>query len=46
VTVAMLETARKRLRALVKLIEKGQKKIVYTNFEDELGDETGLTCRQ
>ncbi|MDR6469416.1 type I restriction enzyme R subunit [Paraburkholderia graminis] len=38
VTVPMLETVRRRLRALVKLIPKGQKKIVYTNFADELGD--------
>lgn len=40
VTVPMLETARKKLRALVKLIEKGKKKIVYTDFEDEFGEET------
>ncbi|MGF6303114.1 type I site-specific restriction endonuclease [Paraburkholderia sp. WC7.3d] len=38
VTVPMLETVRRRLRALVKLIPKGQKKIVYTDFEDELGE--------
>lgn len=38
VTVPMLEAVRRRLRALVKLIPKGQKKIVYTNFADELGD--------
>lgn len=38
VTVPMLETVRRRLRALIKLIPKGQKKIVYTDFEDELGD--------
>ena len=37
VTVPMLETVRRRLRALVKLIPKGQKKLVYTDFEDELG---------
>ena len=46
VTVAMLETARKRLRALVKLIEKGKKNVVYTNFEDELGDETAIDLPQ
>jgi len=40
VTVGMLENARKRLRALVKLIEKSRKKVVYTDFEDELGSET------
>lgn len=42
VTVPMLESARKKLRALVKLIEKAKKKVVYTNFEDELGDETSI----
>lgn len=39
VTVPMLETARKRLRALVKLIEKSQRKPVYTDFADLLGVE-------
>jgi type I restriction enzyme R subunit len=38
VTLPLLELARRRLRALVKLIPKGQKKIVYTDFEDALGD--------
>ena len=38
VTVAMLEAARKKLRALVKLIEKAKKVVVYTDFEDELGE--------
>ena len=38
VTVPMLETARKRLRALVKLLPKGEKKVVYTDFEDEVGE--------
>lgn len=38
VTIAMLEAARKKLRALVKLIEKRKKNIVYTDFEDELGE--------
>lgn len=42
VTVPMLENARKRLRALVKLIDKADRKIVYTDFEDELGDETAV----
>lgn len=39
VTAAMLETARKRLRALVKLIEKAKRQLVYTDFEDLMGDE-------
>lgn len=37
VTIAMLESARKKLRALVKLIEKSKKNIVYTAFPDEIG---------
>ncbi|WP_348230867.1 hypothetical protein [Trichocoleus desertorum] len=40
VTVPMLERARKRLRALVRLIEKIQRQPIYTDFEDELGPET------
>ena len=36
-----MTNARKRLRALVKLIEKSKKKVVYTDFIDELG--TGTT---
>jgi len=42
VTVAMLEAARKKLRALVKLIEKSKKNVVYTDFEDELGESTTI----
>lgn len=38
VTVPMLETVRRKLRALVKLIPKGQKLVVYTHFEDEIGE--------
>ncbi len=40
VTVPMLETVRKRLRGLVKLMPKHQKQPIYTDFEDELGAET------
>jgi type I restriction enzyme, R subunit len=40
VTLGMLENARKRLRLLVKLIEKSKKRVVYTDFIDELGTET------
>jgi type I restriction enzyme R subunit len=39
VTVPMLEVARKRLRSLVKLIEKKLRKQLVTDFEDEMGDE-------
>ena len=42
VTVVMLEVARKRLRLLVKLIEKKNRKTIYTDFEDELGEESGV----
>ena len=37
VTTPMLETVRRRLRALVKLIDKQQRKPIYTDFEDEIG---------
>lgn len=40
VTLPMLENVRRRLRALIRLIPKGKKIIVYTDFEDELGDTT------
>ena len=36
----MLETVRVRLRDLIKLIEPGERKIVYTDFEDEIGGAT------
>jgi len=39
VTVPMLENVRKRLRALVKLIEKQNRKPIYTDFEDQMGVE-------
>ena len=42
VIIAMLETARKRLRALVKLIGKGKRNVVYTDFEDVLGEGTTI----
>lgn len=42
VTVVMLESARMKLRTLVKLIEKGKRTIVYTDFEDEIGTETPI----
>jgi type I restriction enzyme, R subunit len=46
VTVPMLETVRRRLRALVKLIPKGQKSVVYSDFEDELGETTTVDLPQ
>jgi type I restriction enzyme R subunit len=42
VTTPMLENVRRRLRALVKLIEKQKRKPIYTDFEDELGGETAV----
>ena len=39
VTTPMLESARKRLRLLVKLIEKAKRQPVYTDFENQLGNE-------
>ncbi|NED81984.1 restriction endonuclease subunit R, partial [Streptomyces sp. SID11233] len=38
VTLPLLETMRRRLRGLVRLIEKTKRGIVYTDFEDELGE--------
>jgi type I restriction enzyme R subunit len=38
ITVAMLEQTRKRLRDLVKLIDRRQRKPIYTDFEDEMGE--------
>ncbi len=40
VTLPMLENVRKRLRSLVSLIEKKDRRVVYTDFEDEMGAET------
>jgi type I restriction enzyme R subunit len=40
VTVGMLEHVRKQLRMLVKLIEKRKRSIIYTDFEDEIGEAT------
>ena len=42
VTVPMLEAMRRRLRDLVKLIEKQKRKPIYTDFEDEMGGETAV----
>ena len=42
VTVPMLEGVRRRLRDLIKLIEKQKRKPIYTDFEDEMGGETAV----
>jgi type I restriction enzyme R subunit len=38
-TVAMFEGVRQKLRYLVSLIEKKHRRVVYTDFEDEMGEE-------
>ncbi|WP_281823925.1 DEAD/DEAH box helicase family protein [Jannaschia rubra] len=38
VTLPMLEEVRRKLRGLVKLIEPASRKIVYTDFQDEIGE--------
>jgi type I restriction enzyme R subunit len=40
VTTPMLEVVRRRLRLLVRLIDKHQRKPIYTNFDDEMGPAT------
>jgi type I restriction enzyme R subunit len=42
VTVPMLEVIRRRLRDLVQFIEKKDRKPIYTDFEDEMGDESNI----
>src|SRR5690606_4401194 len=37
ITVPILEQVRKRIRDLVKFIDPHKRKIIYTDFEDELG---------
>jgi type I restriction enzyme R subunit len=37
VTLPMLETARRRIRGLVRLLEKRKRVVVYTDFIDDLG---------
>jgi type I restriction enzyme R subunit len=45
VTLPMLETMRRRLRSLTKLIERTRRGIVYTDFEDELGEVSAASLR-
>jgi type I restriction enzyme, R subunit len=42
VTVAMLEQVRKKLRNLVQFIEKRSRNVLYTDFEDEMGEQTSF----
>ena len=39
VTAPMLERVRRRLRDLVAFIDKRQRRVIYTDFEDTMGDE-------
>ena len=39
ITVPMLEVMRRKLRSLVQFIDKMQRKLIYTDFEDLIGDE-------
>ena len=40
ITSPILENVRKRLRSLVKLIEKGKRITVYSDFQDTIGEES------
>lgn len=40
VTLPMMEVARERLRGLVKLIDRRRRAPIYTDFEDQMGDES------
>jgi len=42
VTVPMLEVMRRRIRGLVQFIDKHQRKIVYTDFEDARGEDSHI----
>ena len=42
VTTPMLEIVRRRIRDLVKLIEKKKRKPVYTDFEDQMGEQADI----
>ncbi|WBB78651.1 DEAD/DEAH box helicase family protein [Micromonospora sp. WMMD882] len=45
VTLPMLESMRRRLRGLVRLIERARQAIVYTDFSDELGEVSVVSLR-
>jgi type I restriction enzyme R subunit len=45
VTAPMLETVRRRLRGLVRLIEWKKRPIVYSDFQDEIGGGTDIELR-
>ncbi|TKJ22005.1 DEAD/DEAH box helicase family protein [Blastococcus sp. CCUG 61487] len=43
VTLPLLELLRRRVRSLVKLIQKAERAVLYTDFEDQLGEATEMT---
>ena len=45
VTLPLLEIARRRVRSLVKFLPKGERKIVYTDLADELGESSEIELR-
>jgi type I restriction enzyme R subunit len=45
VTLPMLESMRRRIRGLVKLVEKTRRGVVYSDFEDRLGELTESMLR-
>ena len=45
ITVPMLETVRRRLRGLIKLIEYKKRAFVYSDFEDEIGAGADIEVR-
>ncbi len=46
VTLPMLEHVRRRLRLLVQFIKKGQREPLYTDFEDQIGEEVDVEFRE
>lgn len=46
ITVEMLETVRRRLRSLVELIEARARKVMITDFEDEIAEGTEIDLPQ
>ncbi len=45
VTLPMLEHARRRIRGLVKLLDKRKRTIIYTDFTDDIGEITEIELR-
>jgi type I restriction enzyme, R subunit len=42
INIPMLENSRRRLRGLVKLIDKVKRKMIYTDFEDSIGQSVSV----